>query len=56
VTAIESPHRKKPRRKTTMKNKTVKYESNVNQQTVLRDTPNGIPVKTRLKAGLKIKL
>jgi|KBSSwiStaDraftv2_1062776.scaffolds.fasta_scaffold3756891_1 hypothetical protein len=39
-----------------MKNKTVKYQSNVNQQTVLRDTPNGMPVKTRLKAGLKIKL
>jgi hypothetical protein len=55
MTANESPH-KKTRRKTTMKNKTVKYESNVNQQTVLRDTPNGMPVKTRLKAGLKIKL
>jgi hypothetical protein len=29
-------------------------ETNVNQQTVLRDTPSGIPVKTRVKAGLKL--
>lgn len=25
-------------------------------QVVLRDTPNGMTVKTRIKAGLKIKL
>ena len=31
-----------------------KNETKVNQQAVLRDTPNGIPVKTRVKAGLKL--
>ena len=30
--------------------------TNVNQQVVLRDKPQGMPVKTRIKAGLKIKL
>ncbi len=28
----------------------------VNQQVVLRDKPQGMVVKTRIKAGLKIKL
>jgi hypothetical protein len=28
----------------------------VNQQVVLRDLPKGMPVKTRIKAGLKSKL
>jgi hypothetical protein len=41
------------RRKTTMSN-LKKNETKVNRQTVLRDTPSGIPVKTRVKAGLKL--
>jgi len=31
-----------------------KNQTSVNQQSVLRDTPGGIPVKTRLKAGKKL--
>jgi hypothetical protein len=30
--------------------------TSVNRQIVLRDTPNGMPVRTRIKAGLKIKM
>lgn len=30
--------------------------NSTNQQVVLRDVPNGMVVKTRVKAGLKIKL
>ena len=38
-----------------MKNNTVNIEKSVNNQVVLRDTPKGMPVKTRLRAGLKLK-
>ncbi len=31
-----------------------KNETSVNRQSVLRDAPNGMPVKTRVKAGLKL--
>lgn len=34
-----------------MKNATV---TSANQQVVLRDTPKGMPVKTRVKAALKL--
>ena len=37
-------------------NTTDKNTNRVNQQIVLRDTPNGMPVRTSLKAGLKSKL
>ena len=30
--------------------------NSTNKQIVLRDVPNGMAVKTRVKAGLKIKL
>ena len=36
--------------------KTNTSTNSVNQQVVLRDKPQGMPVKTRIKAGLKIKL
>ena len=37
-------------------NITDKNTNRVNQQIVLRDTPNGMPVKTSIKAGFKTKL
>jgi hypothetical protein len=30
--------------------------TSVNRQIVLRDTPNGMPVRTRFKAGFVIKM
>ena len=33
----------------------MKTTNTVNNQIVLRDTPNGMPVRTRIKAGLKFK-
>lgn len=37
-------------------NPTDKNTNKVNNQIVLRDAPNGMPVRTRIKAGLKIKM
>lgn len=37
-------------------NTTDKNTNTVNNQIVLRDTPKGMPVRTRIKAGLKIKM
>ena len=32
----------------------MKKNTSVNEQIVLRDLPQGMPVKTRIKAGLKL--
>jgi hypothetical protein len=32
----------------------MKTNTSVNEQIVLRDIPQGMPVKTRIKAGLKL--
>jgi len=39
-----------------MKTNTNTLTTTVNEQVVLRDRLQGMPVKTRIKAGLKIKL
>ena len=36
--------------------KTIKVSPFVSEQVVLRDKSEGMPVKTRIKAGLKLKL
>jgi hypothetical protein len=52
VTAEISAGKRKRRKKM----KTNTSTNTVNQQVVLRDKPQGMAVKTRIKAGLKIKL
>ena len=36
-------------------NTTDRNKNSVNQQIVLRDTPNGMPIRTSIKAGYKEK-